>query len=697
MDRRRKHERRKSAEAAEIGPLPEVADPARRQACGESLRLFLATYFPHSTGLSPFSVDHLQVIDRIERCLRSGGRFVNAVFRGFAKTTITENAALWSALYGLRQYVAIFGADKHAAKQLIQSITKELCENDLLAEDFPEVCLAFRALDGRNQRAASQTHNGALTHVVMTSEVLVLPTIWLDETKAACTPSSGCILRSRGLLGAALGQKHKRPDGTVLRPDFALLDDVQTVPSAQSVRQVQTRLRLIRESVLKSAGHNRSIACVLNATPFAPEDVVEQLLDQERNPSWDGVRVPMVRRWADAHETLWQEYAKIRRSFDRSIPGDQQRAAREATEFYHAHREEMDAGAEVAWEGAYDRETELSATQHAYNLFFDDPPDVFASQCQIEPVQELPAGVQPLTAIDICRKLSGLARGEVHSDAAHLTAAIDVHGDVLYWLVAAWRQDCTGWVVDYGTWPDQRMVSFAKRQATRTLGRKYPGVGPEGALIAGLSAAIDHVCGREWIRSEGGPTRIDKLLVDASWSPDQVEHVARTSPHAAVIQLSKGVGIGASKCPISEYPKKTGRTLGDHWYLESRGKRPRLLHPDTNFWKTWLHARLSESATAPGSVTLFGGGAGREVDHKLLADHLVAERPQQVTSETHRRTVIEWQLPPGRDNHWLDCLVYCAVAASLLGCRLGATEPGPVKPNRRALALSLAKSKGLIE
>lgn len=694
MDRRRRHERRKSAEAAEIGPLPQVVDPDRRQACGESLRLFLETYFPHSTGLSPFSADHVQVIERIERGLRSGGRFVNAVFRGFAKTTITENAALWATLYGHRRYVAIFGADKHAAKQLIQSITKELCENDLLAEDFPEACLAFRALDGRSQRAASQTHNGELTHVVMTSEVLVLPTIWIDEHKTACTPSSGCILRSRGLLGAALGQKHKRPDGTVLRPDFALLDDVQTVPSAQSVRQVQTRLRLIRESVLKSAGHNRSIACVLNATPFAPEDVVEQLLDQERNPSWDGVRVPMVRRWADAHETLWQEYARIRRSFDRGIPGDQQRAAREATEFYRSRRRDMDAGARVTWEGAYDRDTELSAVQHAYNLFFDDPPDVFASQCQIEPVQDLPVGLQALDALALCRKLSGLSRGEVHADSAHLTAAIDVHADVLYWLVCAWRPDCTGWVIDYGTWPDQRMAYFAKRQATRTLGRKYPGIGPEGALVAGLTDAVDLVCGREWIRSDGAPMRIGKLLIDASWSPDQVEHVARTSAHAAVIQLTKGVGIRATDCPISEYPKKTGRTLGDHWYITSQGRRPRLLlHPDTNFWKTWVHARLAEAPTAPGSVSLFGSG---DVDHKLLADHLVAEQPLQVTSDKHRRTVIEWKPPPGRDNHWLDCLVYCAVAASLLGCRLGATDGPPVKTSRRSRALAAARAKGLI-
>lgn len=693
MDRRRAHERRKSAEAAEIGPLPEVVNPVRRRACGESLHLFLVSYFPESTGSGLFSPEHVQVIDRIEEGLRHGGRFCNAVFRGFAKTTITELSALWAGLYGLRSFVAIFGADKTQAKQLVASITKELCENDLLADDFPEVCVCFRALGGKHQRGASQTHNGERTHVVMTSDTLVFPTIWLDEPKTRSTASSGCILRSKGLKAAALGQKHKRADGSNARPDFALLDDIQTVTSAKSLREVTTRLELIRASVLKSAGHKKSIACVINATPFAHDDVVDQLLDPERNPSWDGVKVPMVKQWADEHDGLWQQYAKIRRAFDRSIPGDQQRAARDATEFYRQHRERMDAGAVVTWQFAYDPETELSAIQHAYNWYFDDPPDVFASQCQVEPVVELPAGLQPLDALMIARKRNGFARGEVPDEATHLTAATDVHADVLYWAVVAWKLDGTGWIVDYGTYPDQRITYFHKRQARKTLARKHPGSGPEGALIAGLEASINQLCGREWRRSDGSSIAIAKLLVDGSWSPDEVEHVVKTSPHSAILQVSKGVGITASKCPISEYPKKTGRVLGDHWYRESRARRPSLLHPDTNYWKSWLHARWAEAPTVPGSLTLWGQG---DTDHKLLADHCIAEKPQQVTSETHRRTVIEWQLSPGRDNHYLDCLVYCAVAANILGCRLGATGSTPVTDSRRSRALAAAQKRGLL-
>ena len=96
MDRRRRFDRRKAVEAAEVGPIPGIVHPARREACRQDLLLFLQTYFPDTTGLDLFSSDHIRVIDRIEYCLRNGGRFVNAVYRGFAKTTITENAALWA-------------------------------------------------------------------------------------------------------------------------------------------------------------------------------------------------------------------------------------------------------------------------------------------------------------------------------------------------------------------------------------------------------------------------------------------------------------------------------------------------------------------------------------------------------------------------------------------------------------------------
>ena len=136
-ERQHRYERKKAQEAADVGEIPSIKDPARRQACRLDLFRFLTTYFPASTGLSPFSEDHRRVIERIQRCILHGGLFVNAVYRGFAKTTISENAAIWAAVYGHRRFLPIFGAGAANADGNIDSIKMELAENDLLHEDFP--------------------------------------------------------------------------------------------------------------------------------------------------------------------------------------------------------------------------------------------------------------------------------------------------------------------------------------------------------------------------------------------------------------------------------------------------------------------------------------------------------------------------------------------------------------------------------
>ena len=111
---------------AGIGEIPPIANPKRRAACENDLRLFLITYFPHSTGLRPFSADHLRMIDGMQRSIMNGGRRVNAVYRGFAKTTITENAAIWATFSGHCKYFIIFSADKSLSRDVFEVVTKSL-------------------------------------------------------------------------------------------------------------------------------------------------------------------------------------------------------------------------------------------------------------------------------------------------------------------------------------------------------------------------------------------------------------------------------------------------------------------------------------------------------------------------------------------------------------------------------------------
>lgn len=87
------------------------------------------------------------------------------------------------------------------------------------------------------------------------------------------------------------------------------------------------------------------------------------------------------------------------------------------------------------------------------------------------------------------------------------------------------------------------------------------------------------------------------------------------------MMLSKGVGIRASRKPLSAYARHPGEVHGHFWYVPSvrkTGEYPHVL-VDVNYWKTFVHAGLETAAGDRGSISLFGR-EGRE--HELIAEHV---------------------------------------------------------------------------
>lgn len=667
--------------ASEVPEIPKRKDWRRRAACGKSLELFLTTYFPHSTGLSPLSDDHRRVIGRMEICLRNGGRQANCVYRGFAKTTITENAALWAALYGYRRCILLLGASDPAATLMMESIKSELQTNDLLREDFPEVCFPIEKLDNKPQRCAAQVYRptGKLTHIRFTSSYVVLPTTGVDWGR-----SDGTVILTRGITAAARGISIKHPTGEKLRPDFAIVDDPQTDDSAKSETEVAARLSIIRRGILKSASHQTSMACVVNGTVIRPHDVMDQLCDREENPAWESERVPMVKKWADEHDTLWNEYRQLRHNFDPEEVGDRLRAHEAATAFYVENREEMDEGCSVSWPSCFDPDVEKSAIQHAYNLFFDDPPDVFETECQQNAGNPLDDGEGPkvLPAKELIKQVNGLDRGIMPNDRDKVTAFIDVHDRLLFWSVCGWTEDgFAGDVISYGAWPKQpSFYGWTLRNCPRPISRAYPGKPRLQALEAALDDCIDHLMGQKYHRPDGAEFELSRLLVDAGYEPGTVELSIRKSPYAALIDPARGRGIGAKDKPMRLYTKKPGELLQAHWRKFRPQKRTRMwVEADVNYWKGFIHDQFCD-----GSLRLFGN---QPEMHRMIAAHLTAEQPAHIVSQTHGREVDEWSLiHKGLDNHLLDCVVGCAVGAAMSGCETSRDASAPERAAQAQVA-----------
>ena len=95
--------------AQDIGELPAVVDPDRKARCESSFRTFCETYFAEVFYFD-WSDDHLRVIDKIEKAVRTGGLFAMAMPRGSGKTVLCQTAVLWSALIGASPFVCLIAA-----------------------------------------------------------------------------------------------------------------------------------------------------------------------------------------------------------------------------------------------------------------------------------------------------------------------------------------------------------------------------------------------------------------------------------------------------------------------------------------------------------------------------------------------------------------------------------------------------------
>ena len=655
-DEKRKAAAKKSAddsrEGRDIGPLPEVVDKERRDSCKNDLKLFCETYFPETFSMN-WSKDHLKVIKKIENSVLKGGLFCIAMPRGSGKTSICEIACIWATIYGHRLFVVIIGADGPHASNMLESIKTEFENNDLLLEDFPEACFPIKKLEGIVHRSRGQLLNGENTNIKWTNEEIHLPTV----PNSVC---SGGIIKSAGLTGSIRGMKIKRKTDTrPVRPDLVLVDDPQTDDSARSPSQCKTRERILSGAVLGLAGPGKKIAGLMAVTVVREGDMADNLLDREKHPRWQGERTKMVYKFPE-NEDLWEEYNKIREDGLKDGTGTEA-----ATEFYKEHRAEMDLGAEVAWPERYDP-GQISAIQNAMDLKFDDE-IAFYSEYQNTPMPE-DDGSTPLLSSDfICSKLNKIERGVVSQETSKVVSFTDIHADVLYWVVAGWSPDFGGQVIDYGTWPKQRQSYFLKRSAKYTLEKMYPGYSLEARVYAGLEAVGENVAARMWNTQNGGTQMISRWLIDANWNEaaDPVYNYCKQGPFANIAMPSHGRFYGASSIPMSETRRQRGDRLGANWKIPGNlGQRTikRMIF-DTNYWKSYVHSRLAVPMGDKSCLTLFGS---KRETHRMFSEHLVSE--SKVPTEAKGRKVDEWKTSVGEvDNHFFDCLVGCAVAASEQG------------------------------
>ncbi len=674
-NRQAKISRDRSASTREVGPLPERVNLKRWKKCGKSLKLFMETYFAERFLLA-WSDDQLKVIAKLQDTILRGGSNVIVMPRGSGKTTLCEVAAIWAIAYGYRRFVVLIGATAEAATDMLDSIKMEIETNDELAADFPELCHCVRALDGIVNRANGQTLNGERTRIRWTHNEIVLPTV---EGSVA----SGSRIRVAGITGRIRGMKATTADGKSIRPDLAIADDPQTDDSASSTIQTDKRERILKGAAKGLAGPGKTIAILVPCTVIEQGDLSDRLLDRERNPQFTGERQKMLYSMP-SNLNLWDEYASLRRdSARRGGHGE------EATEFYRANQAEMDAGSIVAWPARFDPDHEISALQAAMNLYLDNPWE-FAAEYQGDPrsVDENQAAIK-LDAKALALRTVRVPRLTVPSECTRLTAFIDLGGQILWYVIVAWDERFSGTVIDYGCWPQQARQMFIAREPKPSLGETYKGLSEEQRVFAGLRDLTTMILSRRYLRhGTDEVVTVDRCLVDEGWNPDVAYEACRDSAFASVLMPSKGRGGKPGGTPMSQWSKtkKQGVRYSPPgqptWIIGPVGSgKGRHATVDVDAWKTFTANRLLTEPGGGGCLRFFS--SGKDGEHELFIKHLVSEFAAEVTTPDGA-TFAKWGRKPNLDNHWWDCLVGCAVAASMQGLIWSADASGAAKPPKKA-------------
>ena len=655
--------------ARDIHPLPKVANSARKSKCKTNFRAFCEHYFPE-TFFRPWSPDHLKVIHHVERAVLTGGLFALAMPRGSGKSALAIRAGIWAVIYGHHRFMVLIAATEKMAESMLDAIKTELESNERLNADFPEACYPIRCLEGIPNRAAGQLYKDGRTNIVWKSKEVVFPRI---PNRA----SSQNVIAVAGLTGQIRGLTHTTYEGDTIRPSLVILDDPQTDESARSPAQSAQRIKLLMGAILNLCGPGRKMAGIMPCTVIRPRDMADQILDNARYPEWQGERTRMMYKFPSSD--LWHEYRKILVECF-SAGGN----IKKATDFYTQNRSAMDRGAQVAWEARYNPD-EASAVQHAMNLLYRDE-DAFWSEFQNEPRSDVPGFADDITVEDVISKINHRKRGVVPQEATHLTMFVDVMHQILYYMVCAWADNFTGAIVDYGAFPDQHQPFFSSNSVKHRLSDMFAKGSTESRVYQGLDKLTQTMLGLEWRRDDGAVFRVERCMIDASEGrmTDMIYQFARQSKHAALIMPSHGRGVGASSRPFSDWKRKPGERLGLNWIVTTGRRSVPHVTYDTNYWKSFVHSRIAVPMGDRGCLSVFGRKPG---DHRLLAEHVCAE--YKVPTTGRGRTVDEWKLRPENfDNHWLDCLVGCAVGASIGGVVLAEAGEGiGATPARRKVKI----------
>jgi hypothetical protein len=249
----------------------------------------------------------------------------------------------------------------------------------------------------------------------------------------------------------------------------------------------------------------------------------------------------------------------------------------------------------------------------------------------------------------------------VPPECVALVQAIDVRKIALHFVVRAWRQDGTGYTIDYGV-----------QEVRGTTQGTDEGV--DEAIQRALASRRQAIEDEPYRTMDGNPRVIDLSLIDAGW---RTEAIYGWCLEAGQQKWKPAMGFGKSAgCTSAAFhePTRTERDkkMGQRWFLSKRPRGVWLVCTDADHWKAWEHDHWMRDPEKPGALFLYGHRdeqhperlSADQKGHFSYAKHLTAEVE---TEELIKGVMKRYWKSKSDTNHYFDASYMTDVAATMLG------------------------------
>lgn len=651
-------------------PSPEIL--AERALYRNDYVLLHENVYKSSTGQKPFGDAQKLATRRFNKLATSrlGSKFIQLEPRGFAKTSRAVNQMVAACLEGDIRFGLIISSELSKSIEIMDQIQTELTSNDELLRLYKKTITCFHHGDGKYKKYENQTYNGERTHITWKTDEIRFPI--LDGE-----PSSGAILLVKtkdNVRGLSKKIQYGQDAGKVLRPDFILLDDIQTDKDAKSPTIVQTIVKTVKSGALFGGSHSRKVRVLMTITPQVEGDVAHHFVLKE--PSWEVATYSMLPKMPTNME-LWDEYGRILLNFDKYLDGDREKAQRRAKQFVEDNYEALHIGAEVAWDWCYewdvDDPVEVSPLQHAMTFYYEEGPETFDCECQCKLVLPKGAEQQIIATPDvILSRISTTPRRRIPQEVKTIVTHVDMNDEILSYVTVGSDTVFRPFVIDRGTYPPQPTHIWKKGGLIKKLSDLYPEV-PKGSIGSLFYKAIMDfskiIVNTTYLREDGVMLQNRLVGFDAKYETEDILRAIRESEVRSFLIATQGLYFGHKDKPMMELKNLPDRELHYLCYTSpSSDKTIPILRMDVNHLKTMVHRGFLTPPGDIGSIRLYKPEDYGE--HTLLAQHCNAEFPTQHINIKEERIIIEWTQYRDRDNEYFDNLVGCEAMLFKLGTSL---------------------------